>query len=231
MATITTKYGTKINVDGLSPAQIAKVQAITANGAYGTKATALAKQFQKVNAGKAPAPGGTVGAGATGSNLGINDKTGTVDSKVATDTLVDASAKDTAVNFDLNNPGSQTDIQGNTQDIKKNPDGTVTITQGAGGTFSAVNNAFTNAALGLGDGSRKAAQDATYNYLTRNDAVDKSRDLEDTRQLLAERGIPVNFADANSQWMKANEQINRKYQESRSGEQSCYYVRECCLCD
>lgn len=48
--TITTKYGTKINVEGLNAEQIARVRAVAENkGAYGSKGASLAREFQKKN--------------------------------------------------------------------------------------------------------------------------------------------------------------------------------------
>lgn len=45
---ITTKYGTKINVTGLSPEQVTRVRKISEdNGAYGAKGAALADAFRK----------------------------------------------------------------------------------------------------------------------------------------------------------------------------------------
>lgn len=51
--TITTKYGTKINVDGLTPEQIDRVRAIAEKGgAYGGRGAALADQFRKQGGGE-----------------------------------------------------------------------------------------------------------------------------------------------------------------------------------
>lgn len=73
--TITTKYGTKINVSGLSPEQTERVRKMAEdNGAYGAKGAALADKFRK-RSGTNPAGGGGGGSGneATGdSDIGIN---------------------------------------------------------------------------------------------------------------------------------------------------------------
>lgn len=51
--TIVTKYGTKINVDGLSGEQIARVRSMAEdNGPYGKKGAALADSFRKGKGGK-----------------------------------------------------------------------------------------------------------------------------------------------------------------------------------
>lgn len=73
--TITTKYGTKINVDGLTPEQVKKVRSMAEdNGSYGAKGASLADNFRKQNttpaatntpAGNAPA-GSTQAGGAGG---------------------------------------------------------------------------------------------------------------------------------------------------------------------
>lgn len=63
--TVTTKYGTKINVDGLTPDQVKKVLSMAQDkGAYGAKGAAFAKQLQK-SAATPPA----AGAPGTGGNL------------------------------------------------------------------------------------------------------------------------------------------------------------------
>lgn len=64
--TITTKYGTKINVKGLTPEQIQKVRGIAENnGAYGAKGAALADTFRKKAAKTIPIDKGGVVPGAT----------------------------------------------------------------------------------------------------------------------------------------------------------------------
>lgn len=69
----TSKYGTKINVEGLTPEQVAKVQSMAeSKGAYGSKGAALAKQFQKQSGGgKVGIPKGEVPGG-------INPNTGAI---------------------------------------------------------------------------------------------------------------------------------------------------------
>lgn len=53
---ITTRYGTRINVEGLSPEQVAKVRSTAEDkGAYGAKGAALAQNFRQRNSG---IPGG-----------------------------------------------------------------------------------------------------------------------------------------------------------------------------
>lgn len=55
---ITTKYGTKINVNGLTPEQVARVRKTAeGNGAYGSKGAALADTMRKRNAVKPQNPG------------------------------------------------------------------------------------------------------------------------------------------------------------------------------
>lgn len=81
---LTTKYGTKINIEGLTPEQIARVRnTAEANGAYGAKGAALANTLRK-RAGT-PKTGGTdTLATGTGTTTGTTTGTesGTLDSTV-----------------------------------------------------------------------------------------------------------------------------------------------------
>ena len=209
--TITTKYGTVINVDGLTPEQVAKVRAISENnGAYGSKGAALAKSLQAKNKGGTTTPTNTKVSGAP--NLGINNNTGQVNSQTATNTLVNSEQQDYAKNFNSMNPGQQTDALGNTQNIAFDPvTGKTSITQNAGAGLSAANNAFTTAASGLANGGRQAAQDASYNYITKDYAQNKAREMEAAKQELAQRGIPID-ANPESLWSKSLQNIDQKYQ-------------------
>ena len=206
---ITTKYGTKINVDGLTPEQVKQVKAIAENnGAYGAKGAALADSLRKKNAGKPAKPT----TPAASNPLGIDAKTGDVNPNTATDAILTNTEQDTQKNFNMNNPGSQTDALGNTQNIEVDPvTGQTKITKSAGGSLSAVNNAFTNAATGLGDDGRAQARDASYGYLSKDFATNKAQELEATKQELAQRGIPIDPTEG-SLWSKSIKQIDSKYQ-------------------
>lgn len=212
MSTWTSKYGTKINISGLTPAQIKKVQSTAQDkGAYGTKAAALADSYRK----QAKAAPTTTKApkNQTGTNLGINAKTGAVNPTTATNTVVGAVQGDTNRNFQMNNPGQQTDALGNTQNIAFDPaTGQVRITQGAGAGLSAANQAFTNAATGISTAGKDGARDAAFSYLSRNFETDKAREMEAAKQELAERGIPIDPRPG-SLWSKSLESIDRKYQD------------------
>lgn len=56
-----------------------------------------------------------------------------------------------------------------------------------------------------------AARDSAYNYFSQNFNTDKAREIEDARQLLAQRGIPID-ENPGSLWSKTMEGIDRKYQ-------------------
>jgi len=85
---ITTQYGTTVNTTGLTPEQVKRVQAISANGAYGTKAQALAKALRKKNLKRgvgatpetpmAPAPTPNTGLDPNAGNAGIDPNTGMI---------------------------------------------------------------------------------------------------------------------------------------------------------
>lgn len=225
-STWVSKYGTKINISGLTPEQIKQVQSTAQDkGAYGSKAASLADSFRKKATAATPAAGapaaapvvpqtpmtGTPTPGGT-PNLGVDPKTGAVDPGAATTSLVNASVDDTTKTFNLQNPGAQTDALGNKQDITFDPTtGKTSITQKAGQGLSAVNTAFTNAATGLGTDGRAKAQDAAYGYITKTYQRDKARELEDAKQELANRGIPLD-PSPNSLYGKAISSIEEKYQ-------------------
>lgn len=202
----TSPFGTKIDITGLSSAQVAKVKA-QADAKYGTKAAALADSFRKQATKGTPTSAVSPGT----PSLGINDKTGAINSAVATGTVTDAASKDTSTNFNLNNPGSQTDSFGNTQNIEVDPvTGQVRIKQVGGAALSAANNAFTAAATNIGTG-RTQAQDAAYGYITKDYGQAKQRELEAAKQELAQRGIPID-PSPNSLWSKTIQNIDQKYQ-------------------
>jgi hypothetical protein len=269
--TITTKYGTKINVEGLTDAQIERVRSIAEdNGAYGTKGAALAKELQGKNKkrqekGQPPpnldpnpdpnAGGGVVTDKGPGrgsledkiSDLGVK-KGGTIDGGRAADVLVTAENSDATRTFNMNNPKSQKDALGNERVVTVDPKTGEVSTQvnlGTTGTASvnllnsSINNAaatgnvnlsneigkINNAALDLSAAPRildsndvrteaQKVGDANYNYLTRNFERDKRRELEATKQELANRGIPIDFGNADSMWNKAVGSIDQKYQDA-----------------
>ncbi|CAB4151441.1 hypothetical protein UFOVP591_18 [uncultured Caudovirales phage] len=82
--TITTKYGTKINVDGLSPEQVKKVRSVAEdNGSYGLKGSALADTFRK-----------KAGGGKIGIPRGENPKKGAGEVDVNMETFLDQAFAD-----------------------------------------------------------------------------------------------------------------------------------------
>lgn len=222
MATITVK-GRTLDVTGLTPKQIQRVRFMAKDSKF-RKVSALADSFrsknQAANPAPAPAPepepdpnqGGVPGA-VVDPDLGINKKTGAIDPKTATTTVTQAVADDTNKTFGMQNPGSQTDATGNTQSITYDPvSGDVSVTQQAGAGLSAANTAFTNAALGLGEGNPfESARDASYDYITQDYANQKSQEMEAAKQQLAERGIPIDMNDG-SLWRKTMDAIDTKYQ-------------------
>jgi len=159
--TITTKYGTKINVDGLTPEQVARVRSTAEDkGPYGKKAAALADTLRK----KAQSAGG-------------NAATGAPTAPVPNDPA------------DPNDPG----------------------VKGTGDTYKTVD-AFLDAAFqGLQpldlsgapkvltaddlQGQRGKVYDSIYATQTKDLDKRKAQDLEAQKQELANRGIPLNFAN------------------------------------
>lgn len=153
----TSKFGTKINIEGLSPEQIQKVKGF-ADQKYGDKATVMANTFRK-NMGPQAQTGGPATdvpraqnpnktkKGQAGSNLGALGKTG-----------VD--------NF----------LEGIFQNIQP-PD------------ISGAPKILTGDDLAA---SRQSVYDSIYNQNTKNLERNQQRELEQERQMLAERGIPLN---------------------------------------
>lgn len=137
---------------------------------------------------------------------GVVSTTGTIDPVKAAESVKAAEKSDVATNVGLANPGSETDAFGNKKTTVMNPDGTVTVKSEAGGALKAFTDAATGAigsikpldlsgAPVVSGGTaedRKKAEDANYATLTRFYNRDESRDMEASKQELANRGIPFN---------------------------------------
>ena len=266
--TIKTKYGTVINVEGLTDEQIKKVRSIAEDkGAYGTKGAALAKELQGKNKKKQeqPAPnpdpnpnpnpdagGADKGPGAGPIEKKLGDlgvkKDGTIDGAKAGDVLVTAENSDASRTFNMNNPGRQRDAFGNEKIVTIDPKtGEVSTEVQLGRTGSAavnyVDGSITNAdragdvnldneigkvnknTMDLSGAPRilesndvrteaQKVGDANYKYLTRNFERDKRRELEATKQELANRGIPIDFGNSDSMWNKAVGSIDQKFTDA-----------------
>lgn len=227
MATITVK-GRTLDVTGLTPKQIDRVRYMAQDSKY-RKVEALAESFRAKNQAADPSPDPSVEPDPTvepdpnpgrapgaepDPNLGINPKTGKIDPTTATTTVTNAVANDTSKTFGMQNPGSQTDASGNSQKISFDPEtGAVQITQDAGAGLSAANTAFTNAAMGFGEGNPfENARNASYSYLTQDYGNQKQMEMEAAKQQLAERGIPIDMNDG-SLWRKTIDAIDGKYQK------------------
>jgi len=156
--TITTKYGTKIDITGLTPEQVTKVRSMAEDkGAYGAKGAALADTFRKKNS-TTKTTTNTTTTDTNAASSGIDAKTGGFD-----------------------NPD---DVLANMPDVPGSKDLSADVT---------------------------AARDAAYNYATQYNKSDKSQELENAKQELAQRGIPIDPTPG-SLWSKTIEGIDRKYQ-------------------
>lgn len=222
--TVTTKYGTVINVDGLDAAEVKRVLSMAQdNGAYGAKGAALAKTLQQKKAASAATrtpgtvtpPPPTVTPTPAPTNLGIAAN-GTIDPTKATKEVINTVNQDTSRNFEMNNPTTQTDALGNTQNIGFDPlTGKTSVTQSAGGALGGANTAFTTATNDFtanGQTGRQNATNAAFAYLSKNFASDKAKDLENAKQELAQRGIPID-PNPQSLWSQTMQGIDRKYQD------------------
>lgn len=233
---LTTKYGTRIDVTGLTSAQIAQVKSMAeGGGAYGGKGANLAKTLQQKNAAASQGSTSATPAAAAqpvspyaGNPLGIDAKSGDVDPAKATETIGNAEQQDFQTNFNTNNPGSQTDAFGNSQTVTRDPvTGEVKIVQNAGANLTSAQGAFTNAAtnwknqgaldlsgapqIDASGAGRQRAEDANYAYITKDYANRKAREVEDAKQELANRGIPLD-PSPDSLYGRTLREIDNKYQ-------------------
>lgn len=220
------KRGTVINIpDGLSAKQIAAIKA-DADSGYGTRAQETANKLGKQLASKTAATQqqasqqqaaqqATTQADMTGV---VNEKTGTVNTQKASDVVATAEAGDIKKNVGLQNP-NMTDIFGNKQTITYDAAGNPVINQEAGGLTGTLSSQAQAMAQGYVDPMtlRQRGEEAAYNTLTRFYDRDKSREMEEAKQELANRGIPYDPAAANdpnatSLYGKTIGNIGQKYQ-------------------
>ena len=191
-----------------------------------SKSSADRKLLDEIRAAK---PKGTpqTGGGLT-YDLGVGPK-GQIDPGKAVPTIVGATQDDTKKTFDLSNPGTYTDSNGNVRKIATGDDGTVKVEEKAGPQSEALK-ALIQKYLGdagtldlsnvpkvLTDNdllkTREQARNAIYSNATKYLERDRSRDMAETRQLLANRGIPIDLADPNSAYGRAVGAVNDKYRD------------------
>lgn len=184
------RKGTVINIpDGLSKKQIAAIKA-DADAGYGTRAQATANKLGKALAGNSATPTpNTTEAAPAGTGV-VNKEDGTVDPVKAIASVGKAENTDVETNFNLEHPSKITDQYGNSRTIIRHADGTVTVTDEAGGTAKKFKDLAEAAASTFnGEVSRQKAYDAEFGkrtqYLDRN----MSREEEEAKQELANRGI------------------------------------------
>lgn len=118
MKYVTTKYGTKINVEGLNPKQVKQVMSTAQdNGAYGAKGAALADTFRKKNKTGPTQPGQP---GDTKTTPGAVDLTGAPDLVGAEDLSGDVNAaRDAAYGYITKDYASQkaNDVEAKKQEL------------------------------------------------------------------------------------------------------------------
>lgn len=220
------KKGTIINIpDGLSAKQIAAIKA-DADSGYGTRAQQTADQLgKKLNktptvtpATPQPAngdvkftdPGGQVSKGTVNPN-------GTINPVAASGDISGAETNDVNTNFQLEHPQLITDQNGNTREIVRHADGTVTVKDTKGGTAQTFTDLATAAAQSFnGVEDRKKAEEATYGTLTKYYDRDMAREREMAQQEMANRGIPYDPAaeqdpNTNNLYGKTLGAIGQKY--------------------
>lgn len=157
-------------------------------------------------------PGGGVSKGT------VDTKSGTVDPVKASDDISKSETHDVNTNFQLEHPQLITDQNGNSREITRHADGTVTVKDTKGGTAQTFTDLATAAASSFnGAADRASAEAATYGTLTKYYDRDKARDLENSKQELAQRGIPYSpdtVYDENTKdlYGKTLGAINQRYQ-------------------
>lgn len=196
---IRTRYGTVINVEGLTPEQIAKVKnTAEAGGSYGGKGASLADAMRKEAAKKAKTGGGATQNTQTTQQGGQQ--------------LLQAPSN-------LRGQARKDWYKAHGQIDNSTPlAGTATTDAGVDVNAGAVDEDAVMAAapqvFGAEDlqGEVKAAQDANYAYLSRDFASNKATDIENKKQELANRGIPYSD-DPNSPYGKAVREIETRYSD------------------
>jgi hypothetical protein len=194
------KRGTVINIpDGLTAKQIAAIKA-DADSGYGTRAQQTANQLGKKLATTQQTNQGTSQGEKTQADLTgvVNENTGTINPVKALGAVTEAEAGDIKKNVGLLNP-DETDALGNTKKITYGPDGNPIVTITGGALSKVVTNKAEEMAKGYIDPNtlRKQGEEAAYNTLTRFYDRDQSREMEEAKQELANRGIPYDPAAAN----------------------------------
>jgi uncharacterized protein YdbL (DUF1318 family) len=192
---ITTKYGTKINVTGLTPEQIKKVRSIAGdNGAYGSKGAALADQLRK-QAAKAPAAGAAPAPAQGGGAF-----TPAPTTPAPTGPTV--------------NPGPSIGEQVGFTPQAPLPNDSLGGFNSKGGAFEDTTGLFNSAPKipGATDlaGDINKVRDANYQYLSRDFASNKAQEIEAARQDLAQRGIPFD-PNPQSLYGRTMKQLEQKY--------------------
>lgn len=208
MAKVSSRFKLGTTLDEMM-AQKARAEEIVAKhgnkGEGGARLALINKSIAGLQKGQAPA-----------TDLGINAKTGQINPNAAIGTVTGAVADDTNRTFNMMNPGAQTDVFGNSQNITRDPlTGATSITQTGGAGLTAANQAFTGALNDFnanGQSAAMAAQNANYNYITRNYAKQKADEIQAAKTELTNRGIPIN-PDPNSLYGRTLAQIDQKYQD------------------
>lgn len=205
--------GRQIDITGFGPQQIQRVIDAAKNGAGSKASLALAKKItatlaahnKKVNFYNKPLPG---------SSTGVNPETGQIDPNKATPTVTGAEENDALKNFLAGNPGYVKDEFGNIRKTKIDKAGNVTIDQKAGGPLAGATNAFNQAIGGYNtdfSSQVQGAQDANYNYITKDYQSQQAQETEAAKQELADRGIPFNM-DPKSLYGSTLHQLDSKWQ-------------------
>lgn len=191
-----------VDIKGLTPAQIQKVKDAAKNGGGSKSSIALAKQFTTSNKAAAQKTAQTKAAVSPAINkpktnsgdLGIDAKTGAIDPNKAIQGATGAEMGDINRNVGLANTSETTDPYGNVVTNKIDSNGQVIRNVQGGQPFQSTVGAFQKAIGGYqGDlsGQVSQAQDANYNYITKDYGQQKQQETEDLKQELANRGIPL----------------------------------------
>jgi len=193
--TITTKYGTTIDVTGLNPKQVERVRSVAEDkGKYGTKGRALAETLRKqAIASGAPTSGGS------DSNEPYDPSKG-----APTDPAPGPSSAPPTPAFD---PGLG-EFHGKRRGAFEDPNALFNAAPKIPGAQDLI-------------GEIGKVRDANYAYLSRDFARNKQQEITDTEQDLADRGIPFD-PNPNSLYGKTMAQLQTRYgdMDSQARQQS-----------
>lgn len=151
-----------------------------------------------------------------GNKVGVNKDTGVIDPNKAVPEVTYQGMEDWTRNVNQANPENQTDAFGNTTNTNfDQATGQTTVHQEAGAIGKGIQSAFKQGLQGYNadiQSNANNARDANYSYQTRNLGAQKTQEMQDTKQELADRGIPYDPGDTKGLYGRTLQGVEQKYQ-------------------